>query len=259
MIRSALLLSLCSLTMCLPKAASAAPISDRELDSLGHKIWMNECGGRVDGLTSWNAGEEFASLGIGHFIWYPKGYNGPFDESFPRLAGYLADQGKDVPEWVLEHPCPWSSRSEFLADKDGRRMRQLRDLLAGTVRLQSRFLVRPMEERLTNMLQSAPEAQRDNVKAQFGRMLSSPSGAFALIDYVNFKGEGTKETERYKGQGWGLLQVLAGMKGHGPGAVKEFAASAAAVLTRRVENSPPARGEKRWLLGWKNRVRGYTL
>lgn len=261
MFRTSLLTPILALTLLLGVShrAAAAELSDKELDSLGHKVWMNECGGRVDGLTSWNAGEEFASLGIGHFIWYPKGYSGPFDESFPRLAHFLAEQGKDVPDWVLDHPCPWSSRSEFLADKDGRRMRQLRDLLAGTVRLQSRFLVRRMEESLPKMLEAAPEAQRDNVKAQFQRMLSAPGGAFALIDYVNFKGEGTKETERYKGEGWGLLQVLAGMKGHGPGAVKEFAASAAATLTRRVENSPPARGEKRWLPGWKNRVRGYAL
>ena len=29
-----------------------------------------------------------------------------------------------------------------------------------------------------------------------------------MIDYVNFKGDGLKPTERYKGEGWGLLQVL---------------------------------------------------
>jgi len=40
--------------------------------------------------------------------------------------------------------------------------------------------------------------------------------------------------------------------------VGEFAVTAAKVLTRRVANSPPARGEARWLTGWKNRVRGYT-
>jgi hypothetical protein len=40
---------------------------------IGRKVWQNECGGTVAGLTSWNAGENFASLGIGHFIWYPAG------------------------------------------------------------------------------------------------------------------------------------------------------------------------------------------
>jgi hypothetical protein len=29
-------------------------------------------------------------------------------------------------------------------------------------------------------------------------------------------------------------------------------------LTRRVELSPPARGEKRWLPGWRNRLATYV-
>jgi hypothetical protein len=222
-------------------------------------VWLNECGGRRDGLTSWNAGEQFASLGIGHFIWYPKGVTGPFDEAFPRLAAFLAAEGAAVPEWVLDHPCPWSSRAEFQAAFRTARMNELRDLLADTVPLQARFLARRMEESLPKLLEAAPANQREQVRAQFHRMLGTSAGTFALIDYVNFKGEGIKETERYQGAGWGLLQVLQGMKGTGTrGAVREFAASAEQVLTRRVRNSPPARGEKRWLTGWKNRVRRYA-
>lgn len=239
-------------------ACGAAELSKQQLEVIGKKIWQNECGGRVDGLTSWNAGEQFASLGIGHFIWYPKGYAGPFDESFPRLAKFLSEEGAKVPEWVKDGPCPWSSREEFQKEFGGTRMRELRDLMVATIPLQSRFIVRRMEASLPKMLEAAPERQRGNVEAQFRRMLESTAGTFALIDYVNFKGEGIKETERYQGQGWGLLQVLAGMKGSGPGAVKEFAASAEVALTRRVENAPPARGEGRWLTGWKNRVRRYA-
>lgn len=54
---------------------------------------------------------------------------------------------------------------------------------------------------------------KENVKYQFYRVSNSPNGLYALIDYVNFKGEGTSETERYNGQGWGLLQILENMKG----------------------------------------------
>ena len=121
-----------------------------------------------------------------------------------------------------------------------------------------KHLVQRMEESLPKMVAAAPAEQRENVQAQFERMLRTSAGTFALIDYVNFKGEGIKATERYRGQGWGLLQVLAGMKGRDAGGPKEFAASAAAVLTRRVANSPRARGEARWLPGWKNRVRTYA-
>jgi hypothetical protein len=83
---------------------------------------------------------------------------------------------------------------------------------------------------------------------------------YVLIDYVNFKGEGTLETERYNGQGWGLLQILDGMNGTEKGmpALVEFADGAERVLLRRVSNSPPERGEKRWIPGWKNRIKTYT-
>jgi hypothetical protein len=85
-----------------------------------------------------------------------------------------------------------------------------------------------------------------------------PLGPFALVDYVNFKGEGTLESERYKGEGWGLLQVLEAMR-EGP-ALVEFQRAAESLLSRRVKNSPPGRrrGESRWLPGWKNRIRTYA-
>jgi hypothetical protein len=41
-------------------------------------------------------------------------------------------------------------------------------------------------------------------------------------------------------------------------ALDEFAASAKTVLRRRVANSPPERGEARWLSGWLARVDGYA-
>ena len=102
------------------------------------------------------------------------------------------------------------------------------------------------------------ESERAGVYAQFQRLAATGAGTFALIDYVNFKGEGTKPEERYKGEGWGLLQVLSGMSGGGGGAPAEFGRSAGAVLERRVQNSPPARNEARWLAGWKSRVRSYA-
>jgi hypothetical protein len=78
-----------------------------------------------------------------------------------------------------------------------------------------------------------------------------------LMDYVNFKGEGVSPSERYRGQGWGLLQVLETMPATGP-AIPAFVEAADKVLTRRVANSPPARGEARWLAGWRNRLETYT-
>jgi len=238
-------------------AATASALSPRELDSIGRRVWQNECGGTREGLTSWNTGEAFASLGIGHFIWYPRGMNGPFDESFPALVKFLASNGVQTPGW-LEGDCPWNTRAEFLAAAKSERMNELRDLLANNIQLQARFLAWRMEASLPKMLPSAPAAQRGKIKANYEKLAATQRGTFALIDYVNFKGEGTKETERYKGEGWGLLQVLAGMgesKGASPAAL--FARSAEEVLTRRVHNAPAERHEERWLPGWKNRVRAY--
>ncbi|HEY5895675.1 MAG TPA: hypothetical protein VIT91_20845 [Chthoniobacterales bacterium] len=238
-------------------ASSASALTDSELDSIGRRVWQNECGGTRDGLTSWNSGENFASLGIGHFIWYPKGVDGPFEESFPKLVAYFQKNGVRTPQW-LGGDCPWTTRAQFQAAFRGDRLSELRSLLASNIRLQSRFLALRMRDALPQMLAAAPASQRENIRLQFQRLTVTGNGTFALIDYVNFKGEGIKSTERYKGEGWGLLQVLAGMTGSGAGATKEFSASAVRVLTRRVENSPPSRGESRWLPGWKNRARAYT-
>lgn len=238
---------------CLNCAAFA--LSDAELERIGKRVWQNECGGTRDGLTSWNSGEDFASLGIGHFIWYPPGKDGPFEESFPKLAKFLASRGAKTASW-MNGDCPWKTRTEFQADFRSERMNELRDLLAGTVKLQSEFLVERMRAALPKMLEAASGSSRDRVKTNFNRLLSSGAGTFALIDYVNFKGEGTNPKERYDGQGWGLLQVLEAMDADGP-APAAFSRAAAQVLERRVKNSPPARNEAKWLPGWKNRVRAY--
>jgi hypothetical protein len=81
-------------------------------------------------------------------------------------------------------------------------------------------------------------------------------GRYALVDYVNFKGEGSRPEERYAGQGWGLAQVLAEMRGGLPANV-DFAGAAARVLERRVQNAPNERREQRWLPGWMRRVDSY--
>jgi hypothetical protein len=237
----------------------AAELSAAELAKVGQKIWRNECGGTRDGLTSWNVGEDFASLGIGHFIWYPAGVKGPFKESFPGLIAFFSQRGVSLPPWLTpKTPCPWKSRSAFLAAFKGKEMTELRDFLAETVGLQSEYLAMRMERSFESLGAASHPSERANVRRQFNRLRETAAGTYALIDYVNFKGEGTSSAERYNGRGWGLLQVLQGMGGEGPGAVEAFAKSAEVVLRRRVENAPPARNEQKWLAGWLNRVRGYA-
>jgi hypothetical protein len=232
-------------------------ISTKTAREIGQRVWKNECGGTVDGLTSWNRGEDFPSLGVGHFIWYPKNTRGPFEESFPHLLRFMAGKGVNVPDWLIKaNGAPWPNRGEFVAQFDSRRMRALRRFLVETVPVQAEFLVFRLENALPKMEAAASRNERKRIRENFYRVANSPGGAYALIDYVNFKGEGIKKSERYKGEGWGLLQVLANMKPD-RNAVRAFSRSADEVLTRRVRNSPPSRNESKWLPGWKNRVRTY--
>jgi len=246
----------------LPKLLHATTLSHADVLRIGKKVWQNECNGTIAGLTSWNAGEDFASLGIGHFIWYPKGRRGPFEESFPELVSFISKRGAKLPTLLLgtgEKPCPWNSHTEFLRAQHSAEMNQLRKFLADTIDLQAEFLIARLEGALPKMLAEAASSDRANVQEQFERLTKTPQGCFALIDYVNFKGEGVLHTERYQGQGWGLLQVLEAMHGTSDaGAVDEFTRAAKAVLTRRVQNSPTERHESRWLSGWIRRVNSYN-
>jgi hypothetical protein len=241
-------------------AAEPVRISDAEALRIGKKIWQNESNGTVAGLTAWNAGENFASLGIGHFIWYPQGVHGPFEESFPKFLAFARDRRAAIPAWLNQSSaCPWNSRAEFSSAENSTQTRELRQFLSRTIDVQAQFMVARLQQSLAKMLDEAAPADRANIERQFDRVASTPHGCYALVDYVNFKGEGVLHTERYRGEGWGLLQVLEQMHGteNGTSATREFSNSAAAMLRRRVQNSPPERHEARWLPGWLNRVRSY--
>jgi hypothetical protein len=235
-------------------------LSDDEALKVGMKIWQNEAGQSVERLVHWNAGENFASLGIGHFIWYKKGEPGPFTESFPGLLDALAAKGVALPAWLQGRPaCAWRDKAQFDAEFHSPRTEELRKLLADTIGVQARYAADRLEAALPKILQAAPVAERPVLNSRFDRVASVPNGVYALMDYVNFKGEGVNPSERYNDKGWGLLQVLELMADVPPGqaSVKALATSADAALTRRVANSDPARNEARWLPAWRKRLRTY--
>lgn len=233
------------------------PLTAKEAEHIGRLIWKNECKSSVNGLVSWNAGEEFASLGIGHFIWYPKDKEGPFEEMFPKLLQFLKANGALLPKWLQSQLyCPWSSREEFQKEASSTRVNELRQLLVDTISLQTLFIVSRFEHSLPLILENIDESKKQKVLLQIERLTSLPEGYYALIDYLNFKGEGTSLKERYHGEGWGLLQVLENM-GNSPSAINDFVESAKMALKKRVQNSPPERNEDRWLKGWYNRLDTY--
>lgn len=236
-------------------------LSDAQAERLGKRIWINETGGKDDKLLWWNEGEQFASLGIGHFIWLPANSEAPFEQSFPRLLKFMDAEGVPLPDWLRTKPpppCPWASRSAFMAAKDDPRMQELRRLLKTSVALQARFMATRAEQALPRILATLPATQRVTIRRRFFAVSSSPEGLYALVDYVNFKGYGTALSERYKGEGWGLLQVLQTMDDDASqSAVDAFANAAETVLRQRVNNAPAARDEQRWLRGWLIRVSSY--
>lgn len=247
----------CSTT---PLYCGEAPlISHEEAQSIGKQIWRNECGCKVSGLTAWNEGEPFASMGIGHFIWFPKGLEAPYEEQFPQLLAFFEERGVALPEWLKDSKaCPWSNRKAFLEETQKEKLTQLRELLASTIDLQIIFMSKRLESALPKMLSAVPESKRQPLTARFYRVARSEKGLYPLLDYLNFKGEGSSPLERYRGEGWGLLQVLELMEeGPDEGILKNFATTAKNVLLRRIGNAPPERREERWLKGWFNRLDTY--
>src|SRR5207253_4375219 len=149
-----------------PDLSCAISLSHGDVLRIGKKVWQNECNGTITGLTAWNEGENFASLGIGHFIWYPKGQRGPFEESFPKLVSFMTVRGVKLPTLLLgagERACPWNSRQEFLRAQYSPEMKQLRQFLAGTVDVQAEFLIARLQNALSKMLAEAEPADRANV------------------------------------------------------------------------------------------------
>ena len=264
-------------------------LNTADAEWLGERIFANECAAQRACLTSWNEGEDFPSLGIGHFIWFQRNQDEIFAETFPDLLTYLAETGITMPKWLQPNnlvtnndrpdgdiragdfsrdivgkppsagiDSPWESRADFYQDIDSRRMEELRTLLDTTRREQAQFIIARLENSIEGIVAQAPSAERERLQRRVEKLSTchSPAGLYALIDYVHFKGTGLAEGERYAGQGWGLQQVLSAMSDDLP-VLDSFASAAKATLERRVANAPTERREQRWLKGWHNRIDTY--
>jgi len=236
--------------------------ADREqMDWVGQQVFRNECSGKRRCLVHWNQSEDFPSLGIGHFIWYPQGVDRGFVESFPDLVRFMAERKVRIPDWLRElepFDAPWPDRAAFLEDEGSPRVEELRAFLADTREVQARYIFRRASASMARVVESAPPEQRRDLVARLKSLVSTPGGIYALMDYVNFKGEGLADGEQYQGQGWGLLQVLQAMSpSAGATALDQFRVAAAQVLSRRAANAANPVERERWLPGWLKRVETY--
>ena len=205
-----------------------------------------------------NVAAHSPSLGIGHFIWYPKGKIDRFQEGFPPLLSFLKNEKVSIPKWLQNaDACPWNSRDEFYKQINSPRMNELRQFLFDTRNLQAVFIANRLEKTLPQMTEKLSPQEIEKITVIFNKLASDPQGLYALIDYVNFKGEGTSPAETYKGQGWGLLQVLQGIPISSKNVVTDFIESAKKILALRVQNARPEKQEEKWLKGWMNRLETY--
>ncbi|RVU85981.1 hypothetical protein EOL70_00585 [Leucothrix sargassi] len=249
-------------TLSVSKPPATTGIDTKQLHEIGQKILKNETGGRPENLIFWSTNEAFPSLGVGHFIWFPKGHSQGFTESFPSMIRFLEASKADVPNWLsaqINEGALWSSRDELERSRNTRRFKELQQLLIDTSGLQVLYLFKRLDAALPKILASLSPEKRADVTERFNTVKASRGGLYPLVDYVNFKGEGTVTSEKHNGVGWGLRQVLETMRATPTGhkALKEFARAADVVLTRRVVNAPPARNEQRWLPGWRVRLKTY--
>ncbi len=242
-------------------------LSPEVAKKVGHRVWRNETGGKPEAITAWNKTEAFASMGIGHFIWFSKDLDTRFSESFPNMMRFLRQRGAKLPAWLDKPripPSPWHTREAFFKDFYAPRMVELRRFLTTTVGLQTQYMVVRMQAALPKVLAAIPDAKtRRRAKAQFIRVVKGSPDLYPLIDYVNFKGEGISAKETFinaktgKAEGWGLKHVLVNMRGSPRDiatALDAFADAARFVLLRRIRNNAAS---KRWQKGWIVRVNSY--
>jgi hypothetical protein len=245
------------------EASTAAPASFElpveVATKVARRIWLNETGGNDRAITVWNGSENFMSLGIGHFIWFPSGRPSQFVESFPLMLAYLRGKGVMLPAWLDKDPippCPWTSRLDFQRNIDSPQMVELRAFLRSTIDEQTQFLILRAQQALPKILWTIRSADaRKRVRHQFDRVAKASVTYYPIVDYINFKGEGVKPSETFLNrqsgarEGWGLKQVLLTMTGdaEGQAALEEFSDAAKQILERRIANHPTdAKHQKGW-------------
>ncbi len=246
---------------------TVAALSSAEVKWIGQRIYQNECASRPENLIHWNQGEEFPSLGIGHFIWYPANYSGPFQETFPKMFSYV-DSFSVAPAWLKRiepFKAPWQNRDQFQQKRVSNQTLALQKWLQETHEYQALFIVEQFRQRLIEHFELVPvKTSNARLIGLINRLLSFKEGRFALIDYTNFKGIGSA-TEQYQGEQWGLISVLIDVVERQPEfesltnqvLLDEFIQSAKNRLKLRVKLAPKSRGEQRWLKGWFTRLGGY--
>jgi hypothetical protein len=250
------------MTACAFNDAKAFEVSKTDALLIAKRVFKNECNVEKDCFLEWGPGEDFLSLGLEHFIWYPPNAPNIFKEGFRLYLQYAKEAGERLPVWLDKNPfppCPWPSREDFLNSKDSQQYKDLMDFMLRTKDTQANYLIENTKRSLKDIIAAAPADQRSRISKYISQLSDNPQGLYAIIDYLDFKGAGIGNSDEFKGERWGLLQVLQRMHDRPTSqqALEEFVRSARIVLTHRVYFAPNERHEERWLQGWLRRVNTY--
>lgn len=215
----------------------------------------------------------YVGIGLGSFIWYGANNQENYIEDWPSVAQALQNQGVSLPVWALG-VCPWSTEAEFdAANTPGSPyyadIQSLNSTLqTNPVALHVQFLYGAWARLLRGVtpnsdtpadytfgydpiksplaIISLPAGEAGLVGANFSAVATvqdvdgNPDGLFALMDYDNFKGEGTCVTEMHNTQHWGTLSVLENMgqpETQQGNPLQNFINSALVVLQNRITNT----------------------
>ncbi len=231
--------------------------------ALSRRIYLNECAGQEAYLLYWSEKEPFPSLGIGHFIWFPKGVNPSFEETFPQMLAYVS-QRYSAPLEIkryLGQSAPWANRETFLVWSNSAAGENFRQWLMESMAWQTEFILQRFWTKWQQALAEIPLTERDDIRQKSDSFIRFQLGFLAMVDYFNFKGLGDSPQERYQGEGWGLIQVFRSMLWHEGMSeeqlLDEFISAAKARLALRVRLAENKQIERQWLKGWNKRLDGY--
>jgi hypothetical protein len=222
-------------------------ITESHIQKIKNNLILRELG--RNGLIDWNPTEDFASLGIMHATWGGE-KTIKHGNTFSKFVIFSKSKGISIPMFLnnsLENP--WKSRSDFFASKYSFdiRMQELQIFLNNTVDLQVEFLIDRVLSCLTLFLNQLDSYSYEKIALK--QLISSSDGLLAVIDYINFKGEGDFNDESK----WGLFNVLSHMKNFADKApLDSFINSAKLILKLRHPKY------NLYANGWNSRLESYA-
>jgi hypothetical protein len=235
---------------------STFDLTDDELHAIALQIELNETGGNQEALVYWNESETFPSLGLGHAIWVQKenvealNRYGTF---FPRLVKRIRDNGHALPDFLEklapDYDCPWPDRATYV--KTAEIIRQRQEMLNLMIRTKKEQIVLILDRFLDAEKRYSNEPNFELIQPLIAELKKTPQGWYALLDYVNFKGEGSDKAESY-----GLKNALvAGAKSKETTPGAKIAKGCEIVLVGRISREPDVAQHRE---GWVKRCQTYA-